>query len=163
MIIVCLSMCYFIDLYIYDGASADKFIIMLTMMQWSILTKMWFIFQHSLPCGPHTSFIGVAALGFMWYRSSHPDPRKTPQLQIWPHHRSDTASKPSWFFYVGEHKIVRWCQSGEYGGWSTSSKPQSRTSAIATTDLCAGSIVLVKQDSLRKFSRPFLNVFSTTV
>ena len=27
--------------------------------------------------------------------------------------------------------------SGECGGWSTSSKPQSRTAAIATTDLCA--------------------------
>ena len=54
--------------------------------------QILFIFQHSLPCSPHTSSIGVAALGFLWYRNSHPDPQESPQLQIWPHHRSDTAS-----------------------------------------------------------------------
>ena len=27
------------------------------------------------------------------------DPQKSPQLQIWPHHRSDTASQPSVFFF----------------------------------------------------------------
>ena len=32
---------------------------MLTMMQWSNLTM--FMFQHSLPCGPHTSSSGVAS------------------------------------------------------------------------------------------------------
>ena len=58
---------------------------------------MWFIIQHSLFCGLHTSSISVAALGFPWYRSSHPDPRKSIQLQIWPHCRSDTASQPSVF------------------------------------------------------------------
>ena len=38
-----------------------------------------FIFQHSLPhaCDPHTSSIGFEGLGFSWYRSSHPDPRKS--------------------------------------------------------------------------------------
>ena len=30
--------------------------------------------------GPHTSSIGVAALGVPWYVSSHPDPRKSPQI-----------------------------------------------------------------------------------
>ena len=73
---------------------------------------MWSIFfflQHSLPCGPHTFSICVSALGFPWYRSSHRDPRKSPQLQICPHYQSDTASQPS-FFHVGEQKIVRWCQ-----------------------------------------------------
>ena len=44
-----------------------------------------------------------------------------------------------WFFHVGEQKIDG-AKSGEYGGWSTSSKPQSRTAAIATTDLCAGAL-----------------------
>ena len=63
----------------------------LTMMQWS---------QHSLPCSPHTSSIGVAALGFLWYGSSHPDPRKSPELQIRPHHQSDHASQPSVFFFM---------------------------------------------------------------
>ena len=42
-------------------------------------------FQHSLLCGPHTSSIHVGALGFPWYKSSHPVPRKSPQIQIWPH------------------------------------------------------------------------------
>ena len=28
------------------------------------LDQMWFIIQQSLPCGPHTSSIGVAALRF---------------------------------------------------------------------------------------------------
>ena len=54
-------------------------------------------FQHCLPCGPLTSSIRVAALGFLWYRSSHPDPQKSPKLQIWPNHQSNTASKPSVF------------------------------------------------------------------
>ena len=35
--------------------------------------QMSFIFQH-FPCGPHTSFIVVAALN--WCSSSHPDPQK---------------------------------------------------------------------------------------
>ena len=54
---------------------AEKFIAWLW-CNGRIWPKLWFIFQHSLPCGPHTSSIGVAVLGFPWYRSSHPDPRK---------------------------------------------------------------------------------------
>ena len=57
----------------------------LTMMQWSNLTKYGLLVK-IVPCGPHTSSIGVAALGFRWYKSSHPDPQKSPHLQIWPHH-----------------------------------------------------------------------------
>ena len=53
-----------------------------------------------------------------------------------PHHQSDTASQPSVFFHVREQKIVRWCQIRR----STSSKPQSRTAAIATPDLYAGAL-----------------------
>ena len=60
--------------------------------------QMWSSFQHSLPCSPHTYSISVAALGFPWYRSSHPDTQKSSQLQIWPHHRSDTASQQSGIF-----------------------------------------------------------------
>ena len=37
---------------------------------------MAFIFQHSLPCGPHASSIGVCSAWILWYRSSHPDPRE---------------------------------------------------------------------------------------
>ena len=36
-----------------------------------------FIFEVSLPCGPHTPSVGVAALGFLWYGSSNPDPLKS--------------------------------------------------------------------------------------
>ena len=69
------------------------------------------IFQHySLPRGAYTSFIGVAALGFPWYRSSHPDPRKILNCSM-------TSSSVRYclpairvFFHVGEQEIVRWCQ-----------------------------------------------------
>ena len=43
------------------------------------------------------------------------------------------------FFYFGEQKIDG-AKSGEYGGLSNSSKPQSHTAAIATTDLFAGTL-----------------------
>ena len=58
-----------------------------------------FFLKHSLPCGPHTSSSGVAALGFLWYKSSRPDPQKSPELQICNdlYHWSDTASQPSVF------------------------------------------------------------------
>ena len=42
-------------------------------------------------------------------------------------------------FHVGEEKTDG-AKSGEYGRWPTSSKPQSRTSAIATTELYAGAL-----------------------
>ena len=80
---------------------------MLSMKEWSNLIKCDLLFQHSLPWGPHTSSIGVAVLGFPWYRSSHPDPKKESST-------SDTTSSilcPSQvLFHVGEQKIVRWCQ-----------------------------------------------------
>ena len=117
------------------------------------LDQIWFVFQHSLPCSPHTSSIGIAALGFQWYRSSHPDPQKSPKLQIWPHCRTDAAFKPCVFSCWGTEifRISDGAKSGEYGGWSTSSKLQSHTAAIATTDLCAGALSWWKQDSLCQF------------
>ena len=58
----------------------------------------------------YMSSISVAALGFLWYKSSHPDPRKSPQLQIY-YLIIDPILLPSQVvFYVGEQKIVRWCQ-----------------------------------------------------
>ena len=93
----------------------------LIIMQWSNLTRC------GLPCGPHTSSIGVATFCVPWYRSTHPDPRKSPQLQIWPHHWFDTFSQPSVFFSIlGNRQQWDGAKSGEYRGWSTSSKPQSR-------------------------------------
>ena len=97
----------------------------LTMMQWSNLTKMWFIFQHSLPWGPHTSSISVAALWFLWYRRSHSDPRNSPKLQIWSN-MSNTASQPSVFSCWGRENSHR------------DSKPVMQS--IVTTNLCAGAL-----------------------
>ena len=108
-------------------------------MQWSNLTKCDLFFQHSLP-PVHTLLLsvlqgldshGIEALILIL--------EKSPQLQMWLHHRSDTASQPSAFLTLG-NKIVRCAKSGESGGWSISSKPRSRTAAIATTDLCAGGL-----------------------
>ena len=65
----------------YFWGWAEKFIGWLWCNGWN-LPKCGY-FQNSLSCGPHTSSIGVAVLGFLWYRSSHPDPWKSPQLQIW--------------------------------------------------------------------------------
>ena len=44
------------------------------------------------------------------------------------------------FFHFGKQKIVRWCQIRKIWRVITSSKPQSCTAAIATTDLCAGAL-----------------------
>ena len=43
----------------------------LTIIQCSNLTNCCLFFNISLSCGPHTSSISVAALGFLWYRSFH--------------------------------------------------------------------------------------------
>ena len=78
--------------------------------------QMWFISHHSLPCGPHTSSIGFIIYsswipGWPWYRSSHPDPRKSPQLQIMTSCIIGAILLPSCvFFHIGEQKISRWCQ-----------------------------------------------------
>ena len=92
--------------------------------------QMWFIFQYSLPCGPHTSSIGVAVLGFLWYRSSHPDPSTADMTSSLA--RFCFPAKSCCFFMLGEREQSDGAKSGEYGGWSTSSKSQSRTAAIAS-------------------------------
>ena len=129
--------------------------------------QMWFtcIFQHtcSLPCSPHTSSIGVAELGFPQYRSSHPDPQKSPQLKIWPHYSSNTASQQSVvFFQVGEQKIVRWCQTRRIWKVINQFKAKVTHSSHCNHRLVCRSIVLVKQDSLCQFPGHLQNVSSTT-
>ena len=121
--------------------------------------QMWFIFQHSLPCGPHISSIGVAALGLPWYRSSHPDPRKSPKLQIWPHNwfrYCFPAMKG--FFQVGEQKIVRWCQIKRI--WRVIN--QFKAIAIATTDLWVGALSWWNRTPLVSFPGRLRNVSSIT-
>ena len=121
--------------------------------------QMWFIFQHSLPCCPQNSSIGVTALGFLWNRSSHPDPRKSPQLQIWPraHHCSVSVRycfPAKCFFHVGEQKIVRWCQIRRILRMIIHFKATVTHSSQCNHRLLCSSTVLVKQDSLCQFSRP---------
>ena len=77
-------------------------------MQWSNLTKklMWFIFQHSLTCGPHSLLPSVLQrLNSRGIESLILILEKVLNCRICPHW-SDTASQPS-VFHVGEQKIVR--------------------------------------------------------
>ena len=122
----------------------------LIMMPWSKCDQMWFVFQHSLPAIVAFSRAIVAG-AYVGSPLQRIDSRgiealilileKVLNCKLWPHHRSDTASQPSVFFsYWEQKKQSVGAKSEEYGGWSTSSKPHSRTAAIATTDLCAGAL-----------------------
>ena len=104
-------------------------------MQWSTLTKCG-LFFNVVPRRSSHFFHRCCSAWIPWYRSSHLDPGKSHQLQIWPHHRSDTASQPSVFFILGNRN--NGAKSQEYGGLATSSKHMSCTT-IANTDLCAGA------------------------
>ena len=88
--------------------------------------------------------------------------QKGPQLQIWPEHWSDIASQPS-DFHVGEHKIVRWCQIGRMWRVINQFKATVMHNSHCNHRLVCRSIVLVKRDSLRQFSKPFWNASSTTL
>ena len=90
----------------------------LTMMQWSNLTKCG-LFFNIVSLVIHTLLPSVLQhLGFPWYRSSHPDPQKCHQLQMWPdliciHYVTSSSVRycfPAKKIHVGEQKIVRWCQ-----------------------------------------------------
>ena len=121
--------------------------------------------QHRLPCGPHTSSIGVAELGFPWYRSSHPQAasRKSPQLQI--------MTSSSVRYTVSQLSVVACsCWGTENSKMVPNQKnvegdqpvqSQSCTAAIAATELCAehcpGKTGLL--ESLHTFSIPFTKYF----
>ena len=147
--------------------------------------QTWFIFQHSLPCGPHTSSIGVYKCGLFFNivspvvhtllpsllqrLDSHGIDAlilifgNSPQLQIWPHHQSNTASQPSVFFHVGEQKMVRWCEIRRIRREINQFKATVTHSSHCNHRLVCRNIIQVKQDSLRQFSRPFLNVSRNTI
>ena len=68
--------------------------------------QMWFIFQHSLTCGPHSLLPSVLQrLNSRGIESLILILEKVLNCRICPHW-SDTASQPS-VFHVGEQKIVR--------------------------------------------------------
>ena len=75
-----------------------------------------------------------------------------PQLQIWPHHRSDNASQPSFFFHVGVQKIVKWCQIRRIWRVINQFNATVTHSSHCNHRLVRKSIVLY---SLRRFSKPF--------
>ena len=133
-------------------------------MQWSNLTKCGLFFKIVSPA-VHTLLIGVAAHGFPWYRRScYPDPRKSPQLQMWPHHWFNTISQPSggffFFFGGGEQKIVRWCQIRRIWRVIKQFIDTVMHSRHCNHRLVCRSIVLVKQDSLCQFSKYYMYNFS---
>ena len=103
---------------------------------------------------PRTSSIGVAALWFPWYRSSHPDLRKSPQLQIQYDLIIGQYCFPAKCFllFMLRNIIVRWCQIRRIWRMITRSKPQSRTASIATTDLYVGALSSSVFQAVRELS-----------
>ena len=123
------------------------------MMQWSNLTKCrWFL--NIVSPAVHTLLLWVLQRSDS---CAMEDPililGKSPQLQTWPHYRSDTASQPSvflsCFFHVGEQKIVRWCQIRRI--W----RVINQFIATITHSSHCNHRLLVKQDSLRQFPGHF--------
>ena len=94
------------------------------------------------------------------YRNSHLDPQKRAQLQIWPHHRPDTASQPSVFLCWGIWN--RWCQIRIIWRVINQFKATVTRSSHCNHRFVCRSIVLVEQDSFRQFSRPSQMSLSTT-
>ena len=118
---------------------------------------MWFILQHSPPCGPHTSSIGVAVLGFRACGI---------EALILIVEKSSTADMtsssvrycfPAVFFHVGEQKLVRWCQIRRIWSVINQFKATVTQTKHCNHRLVCRSIVLsiLKQGSLLQFSRPF--------
>ena len=121
----------------------------LTMMQWSNLTECGLFFNIVSPAGPAVHALlplVLQRLDFLWYRSSHPDPRKSPQLQIWPH-RSDRYCFPTkWYFMLGNRKSSK-CQIRRIWTLINQFKAIVTHSSHCIHRLVCRSIVLVKQDS----------------
>ena len=123
--------------------------------------QMWFIFHHSLPCSPHTS-IGVAALRFMWYKALILIIKKVLNCRYDLIISLILLPSQVFFFHVGEQKIVRWCQIRRIWRVIKSSKSQSHTAAIATTDLCARALWWWKRTPFVSLPGSLRNVSSTT-
>ena len=124
---------------------------------------MWFIFQHSLPCSPQTSSISVEALGFPWYRSSHPDPRKKSSPAGMVSSSVQYCFPAKFFFHVGEQKIVRWCQIRRI--WRVINQFKATVTHNSHCNhrlVCRRALSLWNKTPFVSSSRPFWNVSSTT-
>ena len=108
----------------------------------------------------HTSSIGLAALGFAWYRSSHPGPlKKSPTADM-------TASSGRYcfpakcFFNIGEQMVLN--QGKLEGDQPLQSHSHAPVAAIATTDLCAAALSWWNRTPYVSFAGCLRNVSSTT-
>ena len=103
----------------------------------------------------------VAALGFLWYRSTRPDLRKSPQLQMW-HHRSIYCFlQPSGFFFMlGNRKLDVPNQKNTDSDQTV--QTSSHTAAIATTDLCSRALSWWNRTPFFSFPGSFEMSSSTT-
>ena len=115
---------------------------------------MCYIFQHIVPFCQHTSSIGVAALEFPRYKALILILEKVLNC------RYDLISGPILLpsvvvFIWGNINYSDGSKSRKYGGWSTSSKPQLRTTSIATSDLCQCTL-LEKKVQLGTLFVPYL-------
>ena len=103
----------------------------LTKMQWSLLTKCGLFCNivspavHTLlpPVLQYLDSCRIEALILIFKKSSTADITSSSVRYCFP---------AKCFFMLGNKKLSDVAKSGEYGGWSTSSKPQSRTAAIAS-------------------------------
>ena len=133
------------------------------MMQWSNLTKCGLFFNIVSPV-VHTLFplvlqrLESCCIGGLILI-----------LEKSPQHTADMISSSvqncfpaKCFFILGNRKYSDGAKSWEYGTWSTSSKPQSCTAAIAATDLCAGALSWWNRTPFISFPGRSWNVCITT-
>ena len=127
--------------------------------------QMWFVFQHSPAPVRTTHFFhqccsawipgGIEALILILEKSSTADMTSSLVRYCFP-------AKCCCFFQFGEQKRVRWCQIRRIWRVIYQFKATVTHSSYYNHRLVCRSIVLVKQDSVCQFSRPFCKVSSTT-
>ena len=130
---------------------------------------MWFIFQHSLPCGPHTSSIGVAAAALGFLDGTCIEALTLILKKVLNCRHDLMISSSVWYCFPAkcaswcwEQKIVRWCQIRRIWRVINQFKSSHAQQPYCNLRLVCRSIVMVKQDSFHQFSRLFWNVPSTT-
>ena len=114
----------------------------LTMMQWSNMTKCGLFFYIISPA-IHTLFQWVLQLlDSCGIEALIPILKKSPQLQIWPHHRSNTAYQPTVFSCWGtDNSQMVLNQENEYGGLINQFKATVMHSSHCNHRLVCRSIV----------------------
>ena len=110
----------------------------------------WYERGISLPCGPNTSSISVAVLGFPCYRRKKK--KKVLNGRLYDLIIGPILLPSQVFFHVGEQEIVRWCQIRWIWRVINQFKATVMQSSHCNHRLVGRNIVLVKQDSLCQFS-----------